>query len=132
MRDFFKGWRRKIGCALLLVSVALLALWSRSFYEGHAHQFNFRGEQYILLTSIGGVSLSRVDWMPLPWNAEGVLGTHLVPLWRVAYLPVIAPLTLLSGALILWPRSNRPIEKQQNERGDDDGADNQRQRQIGK
>ena len=30
MREFFKGWRRKVGCITLVMACALAGLWSRS------------------------------------------------------------------------------------------------------
>jgi hypothetical protein len=30
MREFFRGWRRKAGCLLLLAACALLVLWFRT------------------------------------------------------------------------------------------------------
>ena len=30
MREFFKGWRRKVGCALLVMACAVMAHWFRS------------------------------------------------------------------------------------------------------
>ena len=30
MPEFFHGWRRKVGCSLLLVAIGLCTLWARS------------------------------------------------------------------------------------------------------
>lgn len=30
MREFFKGWRRKLGCGLLMMACALMVMWLRS------------------------------------------------------------------------------------------------------
>lgn len=30
MREFFKGWRRKVGCGLLVMALAVFAMWARS------------------------------------------------------------------------------------------------------
>jgi hypothetical protein len=32
MREFFKGWRRKVGCVTLMMSLVLMAGWIRSTY----------------------------------------------------------------------------------------------------
>jgi hypothetical protein len=32
MREFFRGWRRKVGCATLVMACLVIALWIRSIY----------------------------------------------------------------------------------------------------
>jgi hypothetical protein len=31
MREFFRGWRRKVGCVTLVLAVAVTGMWARSF-----------------------------------------------------------------------------------------------------
>ena len=47
MREFFQGWRRKVGVATLLLACLLMFVWLRSyrnrdtlqFYAGHQHVY---------------------------------------------------------------------------------------------
>ena len=39
MREFFKGWRRKMGCVTLLMVCALMGAWARSYSVFDSMQF---------------------------------------------------------------------------------------------
>ncbi|MEI8019196.1 MAG: hypothetical protein WCH39_13415 [Schlesneria sp.] len=54
MGDFFHGWRRKTGCVTLLMAVAFMAGWVRSFSVGDDFKFASGLGHYFLLTSYSG------------------------------------------------------------------------------
>lgn len=46
MADFFKGWRRKIGCGLLSLAVLMCAAWGTSTKVGALAMYDYRERQY--------------------------------------------------------------------------------------
>jgi hypothetical protein len=89
MRDFFHGWRRKVGCALLLVAISLCILWARSQLVEDTVSIPTRGRSD-LLTSLEGRLIweasarkskdslawksqtAKYDWLS-PWVTNGLL-----------------------------------------------------------
>lgn len=133
MREFFKGWRRKVGCVALLMAVAVFGIWMRSRIVLDDILFTF-GDRQISIASFGGCCLwwswsrrdgdvSRNSWTAIPLNQldeDELLRTHeeireelqqRQPMeLAIFYLLLVLPLTLLSAYLILWnPRPNRRI-----------------------
>ena len=130
MHEFFHGWRRKAGCALLIVVLALLGAWGRSWMILDRVVFNvFHRTQTIVtwngrITWWGTSRLGSNTWqsyVPLPSESD----VHGLPLVLDAYYEFaaskrpetvnphihfltatytwcISPLSMLSAYLILW------------------------------
>lgn len=122
MHIFFHGWRRKVGCVTLVMSLAVMGLWMRSrivcdlfgipigerqtvlwSLDGKAYWFgcNADGGDWFGLTSrqlnqkvLDGVNRQRAELAQQPAMEYKE--------WSVPYLPVAIGLTLLSAYLILW------------------------------
>jgi hypothetical protein len=107
MREFFKGWRRKVGCAALVMAMTLLVAWMRSQFVSDRRcllEYDSLSRHLIAESKSGWLSIfemkviQHVDGSRDIENSSGV---------SINYLTVIAPLTLLSAYLILWkPRTN--------------------------
>lgn len=106
MKEFFKGWRRKVGCVTLAAACLFVAGWVRStVVDDYVTAFNrsffsSRGRFYL------GPQFS-LEWRSWAWDS----GPGLLPpdflLQGVPYSIVAIPLTLLSIYLILWPTLQR-------------------------
>jgi hypothetical protein len=126
MRDFFKGWRRKAGCVTLVMALAMVALWSRSYLTNDIGMLAV-GDWQHEFSSIDGEILWRC-WRPvgirpadgyerIPVNAlqrvASVKGVHWLSRFdnsdtrRIAYWSLILPPTILAAVLLLWPRRKR-------------------------
>lgn len=133
MRDFFKGWRRKVGCVTLVIACVLGIVWGRSYFIEDRFAFTKGDYRYAVGTGPGSVTwdcwlnnppMSGIGWSsdwrnlqgpvqprPAYYRAppESALGqvqyeSRSRPLW-----PYAVPLTLLSGWLVLSkPRKPAP------------------------
>lgn len=63
MREFFKGWRRKIGIFLLVIAVVLLVAWVRSYGLRDFYGFPKSSPEvrYVLESSLGRLILRRYE-----------------------------------------------------------------------
>ena len=107
MGEFFKGWRRKVGCSLLLLLLPLMTLWIRSntFYD----MIMFKGIQ--VFSNCGCMAWDWQGWDTpdadvtawvsgdaSPFDEDWYFATDGV---RFPYWIIVTPLTLLSAYLIL-------------------------------
>lgn len=60
MRDFFKGWRRKVGCVTLAMALVLLTMWGRSKVMVDELVRITDGSKDMILSLDGTLSCSRV------------------------------------------------------------------------
>jgi len=110
MGDFFRPWRRKAGCVLLVMALPLMALWVRS--DILFDQIFVRGN--LLLSNSGCIVWNWQGWggpdshithwysdTASPFSEDWYIGADGV---RLPYWSIIIPLTLLSAVLILWPQ----------------------------
>lgn len=110
MREFFRGWRRKLGALLLLVSVPLLVGWMRSLIVFDLWSFHI-GNVFGVVRSGWGrfyVELSDMPSMAFLGYATGLLGDQPPQVGdrSIPYLAVLIPVSLAAAALILWPRKS--------------------------
>src|SRR5262245_3802284 len=56
MREFFKGWRRKVGCVTLVMALASLGLWTRSFQSDDAITISIVSRTHMVRSWTGLVS----------------------------------------------------------------------------
>jgi hypothetical protein len=117
MREFFRGWRRKIGVMPLVVACAFMAGWVRS--QALFDQIAARGNLFLSNGGCvvwdwkgwGGSDSSITDWysnMATPFDEDWYLGSDGV---RLPYWAIVIPLTLLSAHLLLSkPRPRKPPE----------------------
>lgn len=137
MREFFKGWRRKVGCGLLVIAVALLGAWGRSLWivddvsvflhyvqSANGHLVWFRDDKnlsdepavYWLTDSYDPGRHVRLGSPIVDWQFQfagfgaGSVTTvdDVSQLWIVSYWYFICPLTLLSAWLLLWKPRKKP------------------------
>lgn len=126
MREFFRGWRRKVGCVTLLMALAVFGMWTRSQLVWEMINAPVGGRDHVTLLVPG-----RFTWVsyfpekgnriPQQWDQDQVSKDNVHGLeemeaeWRqdsmrrpgyigvrVNLLVVLIPLSLLSAYLILW------------------------------
>jgi hypothetical protein len=114
MREFFKGWRRKVGCVTLVVSLLLAGCWIRSFVIRDVVCIPRKYALQIFSSSQGEISWNRHDaasTLKFSWKSEPIdrrtarrkAGFRFnASIWSTPYWPFTVPLTLLSAYLILW------------------------------
>lgn len=98
MREFFRGWRRKVGCVALVLACGFATGWMRSYeYDW----FEISGVR--ISSCNGSFGPSRI--------AETKQGPWVIPKHEIVVpIPYWAPtisLTLLSAYLILWKPRQR-------------------------
>lgn len=107
MREFFKGWRRKLGCVTLVLVLPILALWIRSFtcFDQIAAGGNLvisnSGCMVWNWMGWGGPDATITDWytgIASPFGEDWYFGSDGV---RFPYWSIVIPLTLLSSWLLL-------------------------------
>jgi hypothetical protein len=114
MGAFFKGWRRKVGCVTLVMSLCLSGAWVRSLMR----QDNLH-TPFLTLHAHGG-TLAWFDSQNTGWqwhtkeiNADNWTGFGGVWRWNkgviaVPYWIFTFPLIVLSAYLILWKPRQAP------------------------
>lgn len=118
MSTFFHGWRRKLGCALLLLACMFTVLWVRSclVIDNFAVQIGdrrlqvalFRGGAYVEILDVSAFRNHRgappYSWRVRPadpsirsesWNLQG-------PVKCVPFRQFVVVLGSLAAYLILW------------------------------
>jgi hypothetical protein len=127
MREFFHGWRRKVGCVALTFTLLLFVLWLRSLIKSESLTVAY-GDRDHWITSSEGL----VGWHSYPTDGFAAMMLSLpqqwrhthdpnievvarwghdfdVKWWRISHVAMMLPLTLLSAYLILW--KPRPKER---------------------
>lgn len=134
MREFFRGWRRKVGCVLLGVACVFLALWVRAHLVDDDFDYSLNDTRIIAFNHPDRIEMwswneaevvaklkaephihlcfiHDPDGSPERWLLEGAIGYAAVSgasIWRceILYWAVVWPVALLSAVLILWqPRT---------------------------
>ena len=132
MREFFHGWRRKVGCVTLVMACALTIGWMRSVTK--CDEVRIPVKNGVVVGMVSGASSVGIHWgidnglrypevwsieasespgsclMDLGWRVRGDLlgfGFVYIPgdrssLWAVPYILMVLPLAILSAYLILW------------------------------
>ena len=128
MREFFKPWRRRIGCVTLMIACGLSIAWLSSEIVNDCVYF---APTNGILSDRGRLHWWRIDEGILPpnrkaemWiNSEGYwvqgLGQihEVKPVLSVSYWSMAVPVTLISAYLLLWqPRTKPSINAQPEER----------------
>jgi hypothetical protein len=91
MRAFFHGWYRKVGCVTLLMAIALMTCWARSFVvRDIITTVPLFGQGHTLSSAVG--QLEWVSWkanyprsqFPAGWRSQRVNHTKLarIPLYQ--------------------------------------------------
>jgi hypothetical protein len=81
MREFFRGWKRKIGVLTLGLACVLMMVWARSNFVWDSLEIPFgEGTAFGLSSLFGGIDVYRTTarekgWVkyPLTWYASNVL-----------------------------------------------------------
>jgi hypothetical protein len=129
MFAFFKGWRRKAGLILLLITVLMACHWMRTWVAidragvslfGRVHEFQAGQGGVIYRSHVGSPQVSWYSSRPVqdgdypPAYQAQVLSQHAKVflnharpvVWVVLHQWLVLPLTMSSALLILWPRRN--------------------------
>jgi hypothetical protein len=132
MREFFRGWRRKIGCVTLLMALAMTGAWFRSLILCDAILIR-SGTSWVdaIVSDAGHLMWADVcddspdpviQWRQFPatmfrdqesieWHKlwlSFAIGefrsskTVVGRIWSAPYCALVVPLTLLSAYLLLW------------------------------
>lgn len=85
MHEFFRGWRRKVGCATLLMACALSIGWMRSLSLEDAARFSLSNRRHLLRSVHGRMEwhswIERVTDPPMPaWLSQ----SNWQPSWAIA------------------------------------------------
>ena len=128
MREFFHGWRRKVGVATLVIACAIAGFWMATGDHQDGVSFQLRQRQYVFY-SVGGqivclempahggfwrlssddyepmrsiVAKLEQNWGEISQYKDFAVKRRAIPLWGL-----LLPLTLLSAYLILWKPRKR-------------------------
>lgn len=121
MKEFFKGWRHKVGVVTLLMALVLMGGWVRSLFQ-HDLLWIETGERSYLLVSTDGCfrgTTARFHFESvLGWIGQKkerptevvryttINGSVTMSEADIPYWYFVLPLTLLSACLIVWkPRT---------------------------
>ena len=127
MSTFFCGWRRKVGCVLVVVALALIVTFARSYAVYHMAAYALGGRQFMVQSGQGYViwsGWSPHDDDPVMWTCDSfntshnqdrglivrqlaISGSPNSVSWPISYWWLIAPVTLLSAYLLLWKPRKR-------------------------
>ncbi|MDB5343493.1 MAG: hypothetical protein JWP89_1870 [Schlesneria sp.] len=132
MRIFFQGWRRKVGCVVLVMALAFMGAWIRSLlitdfcespigsvwqagFVSHRGHFSYGWTNRKGSTRFKWNSFDSQDPIAIRShsfffdftggtapNPSGMPSELIIPYWSI-----IIPLTLLSACLILWKPRKR-------------------------
>ena len=115
MREFFRGWRRKVGCATLVMACVAGAAWSRSYLYSEYIGIGTTNRIDVFLSSQGLVRWAAIKPPPgdrwFWWGSNDTVGLFALmpydpsmfePSWPGPYCVIVIPLTLISAYLILW------------------------------
>ena len=125
MSDFFHGWRRKAGCVLMFVSLALICAAMRSLVVYDNLTFAVNGQQQMVHLQhgeitwwtwqlngdkptragiIGAPHTRRKDGRTDLWICSASLATgHTIYGWSIPCWPFTLLIILVSAHLLLWP-----------------------------
>lgn len=117
MPEFFRGWRRKVGCVALVMACLVAIAWIRSMavadhiYVRFDRQHEIRSRQQTFLwvswrAYIGNVK--PTSWVTVDASQPQIENEMLdAELWELPYSALFVPLTLLSAVLLLWRQRKR-------------------------
>jgi hypothetical protein len=124
MREFFKGWRRKVGAVSLVVALLLIGGYIRSYLVVDSFHFPIKNRMHCLGSFYGYLSWAAYDAAPqdcftgfrktpakrpTAMLLTMMLGSNTyVRQWAISYLWLATPVTLLSAYLILWKPRTKP------------------------
>ena len=125
MREFFKGWRRKTGCVMLVMTCVLAAGWVRSEFVRDRLKRNYTGGAVGLFSTSGQIGFGRREYgiefrAPEPFisfdstpitKRYPFAGFHIVKefekagggveTYAVPYYFIVIPLVVLTAFLLL-------------------------------
>ena len=76
MREFFKGWRRKAGCVVLVAACVLAIAWMRSFVVEEEVAITLSGRLHACLSASGGLSWVASSGPQIPFSLEWRYGSY--------------------------------------------------------
>lgn len=99
MREFFRGWRRKLGCVALVMAFAVLAMWIRSYSCDEWIERTRSNVRTSVGSQDGGILLTR-QWWAIdshgPWSDSPLRGFSTTDSRRIKNIPYH------HGALVDW------------------------------
>ena len=129
MREFFNGWRRKVGCVALVMALVLTGEWLRSRVVQDQITLGVNQRCHVVVSSRGYLRWFAIDdasspflsWrsgvftdishgkflLAIPGRGTAVVNVYAGRDWTVPYAFVALPMALLSAYLILWKPRQR-------------------------
>lgn len=122
MRDFFRGWRRKVAVVALVMALVVFGAWMRSRFAFEGVAFTARGHQHMFATAHDslwwwhgelrdddgeGADVGFSELLSLVDVAIRQAETRHFATWRIPLWCITLPLTLIAAQL-LWPQRKRP------------------------
>ncbi|MBS0201253.1 MAG: hypothetical protein JSS49_00030 [Planctomycetes bacterium] len=62
MREFFKGWRRKVGCLLLVMACVLMGMWIKGKFNREMMEFRFDDHSAVEISFTATVIECEYQW----------------------------------------------------------------------
>ena len=80
MREFFKGWKRKLGCVTLVTACLLMGMWIRSQRIHDAYSFGFNHHQQAIISFDGRLTWwsYNLAWHESPYHHFGSEGVCFI------------------------------------------------------
>ena len=108
MREFFRGWRRKIGVVTLVMACVFMMGWVRSAFVDNKIDIPTPDRNLLRVVSTAGeLQFKKMEAFEVGVGNEVCyydLGGPILPYWSI-----VAPLTLISFWLMLFkPRPSTP------------------------
>jgi hypothetical protein len=113
MGEFFNGWRRKVGCVTLVMTMLLTAAWVRSCWHQDLLWIQTNEASYFAYSTDAAIVpwwhsdrrfANRCGWVTVEIRLPRQSGEG------VEYWLLVLPLALLSAYLILWKPRKRKAE----------------------
>lgn len=121
MGKFFNGWRREVGCVLLVMAAVFMGGWIRSEIAYDEVRISIGDHRPFLLSQKSSLywgrwidhargspsygwrtfNLQATDEWGSGWSSSGSVAYSARPS-QIPYWSITIPLTLLSACLILW------------------------------
>lgn len=104
MRQFFNGWRRKVGCIAIAMACVFIAMWMRAIYSVEELLFRDYKEATAIVSSPEGIRVEKRYYFDgyAPGSGDAVNRIVTIPHVTLVGVPI-----LLSACLFLWKPRKR-------------------------
>ena len=124
MKEVFRGWKRRVGIALLTVACGLCCVWLRSLDHMDLFFWSFGRSTFEFTTHVNGLVLNwsesseelvldgpiSIYWHSYCWVTVASPTSYKLRGLTIPYWSIVLPLALLSAWLLLSKTSIEPAE----------------------